>query len=140
MNVSFGKIKCVKEVPFVNSAQQWMIKDIAKAFDVDKDKRYAYGKDEFTQKELTLAQYLERKKGVDVVITAKKGRNVSVSLQKTLYNKAGEKVCSYIVGKNSYTPYEMTFNPKRMMNPTVDLRNMLKKFVKRCIYFANTQN
>ena len=139
MNISFGKIRHVKEIPVVNPTQMWVVKEIEKAFDVSKDKMYAYGADS-RGNELTLAQYLERKKGVDVVITAKKGVKVSVSLQKTLYNKEGEKILTYIIGKNSYTPYKMDINPNKLLNPLFDITNMLNKFVKRCLYFANTQN
>ena len=137
MQVSFGKIICRKEAGIVTPAQKWITKDIANAFEYDKEKPFAYGADEVTGHELTLHEFIKRKKDADVVITAKRNNTVSVALEKTLCDRNGEKVCSYVIKGNSYEPYQMTFNIKKVKNPILDLQNMTKKFVKRCIYFAN---
>ena len=137
MQVSFGKIVCEKEVPNVTHYQKWIAQNIIKAFDVDKFNPYVYGEDKATGAELTFHEYLKNKKGVDVVITAQKEGGVSVALKKTLFNSNSEKVCSYVVSQNSYTPYQETFNYRRMRNPQFDLDNILRKFIKRCKYFAN---
>ena len=137
MQVSFGKIICQKEGKNVTQYQKWIAETIVKKFDINKESPYSYGADKASGVELTLHELLKNKKDVDVVITATKDNAVKVALQKSLYAPDGTKVCSYVVKANSYTPYEELFSAKRMHEPAWDLNNMLKKFVKRCIYFVN---
>ena len=135
MKVSFGSIICRKDCVTVSPKQRWLAEMTKNAFDVDENKEYAYGADA-RGREITLHQYLQNKKGVDVVITAQKNKSaVEVSLKKTLRDKSGEALATW-TEKLSGHPMKIVLDTEKFSYPTNEVKIKLAAFARKCLTYA----
>ena len=136
MNVSFGRIRIIKENPLKTPAQIYAENYAIRAFAPNEYKPFEYGSDVSTGLEYSLDEALEKKRNADVCIVHKKNGNLQIKLRKIVPGTESNPV--YYVPSESYqNKLKIEVNPNL---PLSRLTCIFRKFAQRCEYYLKNGN